>query len=437
MTDVCVVGLGKIGLPLACAIARGGHRVRGADIDERAVAAVNAAIEPFPGEAGLADALTEVVTDGRLTATTTTQEAVRQSSVVIIVVPLVVDEAANPDFRAMDAATTAVAEALVADTLVCYETTLPVGTTRHRFEPALRAGSSLGPDDAIHVIHSPERVFSGRIFSDLRQYPKLVGGVDAESTRRGVEFYESFLEFDERDDLDRPNGVWSLGSVEAAEMAKLAETTYRDLNIAFANQLAMAAEALGVDVHAVISACNSQPFSHIHRPGVAVGGHCIPVYPHFLISSAPGMTLPALGREVNATMPHHVVDGVDRALGGLGERRVVVLGASYRGGVKEHAFSGVFALVTELEKRGASVTVVDPLYTDAELDQLGLRAHAAGDSADAVVLHTEHEVFGSLGPADFPGVGLVYDGRAFLDPAAWSPVPVICIGRPASSTPQE
>jgi len=194
-------------------------------------------------------------------------------------------------------------------------------------------------------VHSPERVSSGSVFRDLARYPKLVGGTDRESSRRAVEFYESFLDFEDRPDLERPNGVWELESCEAAELAKLAETSYRDLNIAFANQLARGAESLGLDIHAVIAACNSQPYSHIHRPGIAVGGHCIPVYPHLLTSSVPQVTLSSAGRAVNSMAPLQAADRLAAELGGLTGRSVVVLGLAYRGGVKENAFSGTLTLV--------------------------------------------------------------------------------------------
>lgn len=419
MTDVCVVGLGKIGLPLACAIARAGHRVRGADISESVVEMVNAAREPFPGEAGLAEALSQTVDSGRLTATTDTIAAARESEVVIIVVPLVVDEQAEPDFRALDAATSAVARGLEAASLVSYETTLPVGTTRSRFAPALAAESGLRPGENLFVVHSPERVFSGRIFEDLRRYPKLVGGIDDESSRRGVEFYSSFLDFDDRMDLDRPNGVWDLGSAEAAELAKLAETTYRDLNIAYANEMAIAAEGIGVNVYDVIDACNSQPFSHIHQPGISVGGHCIPVYPHFLVTSVPGLTTPAAGRRVNAGVPEHAVHTIERALGGLRGTAVAVLGLAYRPGVKEHAFSGAFSLASRLTERGAFVSVHDPLYEPSELSALGFDPYRRGEGAAAVILHTAHDDYLRWDSDDVPGVELVYDGRNVLDVDRW------------------
>ncbi len=168
--------------------------------------------------------------------------------------------------------------------------------------------------------------------------------------------------------------MWDLGTAEAAELAKLAETTYRDVNIGLANQFARYADSMGIDVHDVIEACNSQPYSHIHPPGIAVGGHCIPVYPRFYLWNDPDATVVRAAREANAAMPEYAVGLLDGLVGDLAGVQVAVLGAAYRGGVKETAFSGVFPVVAALRARGAQVRVHDPLFTDAELAALGLRA---------------------------------------------------------------
>jgi len=426
--NITVVALGKIGLPLAVQFATRGHHVIGADVNAALVETVNAGIEPFPGEAHLGEYLAQVVVDGRLEATTDTTEAVRRSEAVVVVVPLFVDAESRPDFGWMDDATGAIAAGLQPGTLVSYETTLPVGTTRTRFAPMLEAGSGLTASKDFHLVFSPERVFTGRVFADLRTYPKLIGGIDAESAKRGQAFYESVLTFDERPDLDRPNGVWDLGSAEAAEMAKLAETTYRDVNIGLANQFARFAATAGIDVHQVIEASNSQPFSHIHRPGIAVGGHCIPVYPRLYLWGDPDATIVRAARETNAGMPVYTVGVLEGAHGDLRGQRVLVLGASYRGGVKETAFSGVFATVAALRERGAEVFVDDPMFTDAELTALGLPPYEKGTPVDAVILHTDHTGYRSLTTTDLPGVRTVIDGRGVLDAANWPDVTLRVLG---------
>ena len=317
---------------------------------------------------------------------------------------------------------------LTPGTLVIYETTLPVGTTRTRWKPALEDGSGLKEGQDFHVIFSPERVLTGRVFADLRKYPKLLGGLSSAGAEAAAQFYEQALEFDERPDLAQGNGVWDLGSAEAAEMAKLAETTYRDVNIGLANQFAIFAERAGIDVYQVIEAANSQPYSHLHRPGIAVGGHCIPVYPQLYLANDPEATVVRAAREANAAMPAHAVDLLEGAFGDLDRCRVAVFGAAYRGGVKETAFSGVYGLVEELERRGARVTVDDPLFNDAELRALGLDPHHAGSVVDAVVIQTDHENYRTLGSADVPGARVVVDGRRVLEAANWPDTKIIVIG---------
>jgi len=418
-----VVALGKIGLPIAVQIARAGHEVIGCDIDERVVEQVNGAVEPFPGEAGLAEGLAEVIGNGRLRATSDTTAAVAEGAELVIAVPpLVVDAGARPDFGVLDAVTAAIGAGLRAGTTVSIETTLPVGTTRTRLAPALAAASGLRAEEDFFTIHSPERVYSGRIFSDLRTYPKILGGLSEAGEARGIELYRSFLDAEIR----------GMGGAEAAELTKLLETTYRDVNIALANEFAVYADSIGVDVDRVIDAANSQPFSHIHRPGIAVGGHCIPVYPRFYLSGDPDARLPAAAREANEAMPAYAVRRLAEALGaepaGL---RVLILGAAYRGGVKETAFSGAFGVAAELQRRGATPLVSDPLFSADELRSLGLPAWD-GDPVDAIVLQADHEEYRSLAPGDFPGVRAVVDGRAILDPEPWRSqgVALLRIGRP-------
>lgn len=425
--DVCVVALGKIGLPLAVQFASKGHRVVGADVDADLVKLVNRGEEPFPGEQDLAAKLAEAVDAGLLSATTDTTAAVAESDAVVVVVPLFVDADGVPHWEWMDAATEAIGKGLKRGTLVSYETTLPVGTTRNRFAPKLEELSGLRAGEDFHLVFSPERVLTGRVFADLRKYPKLVGGVTQASADVARSFYQAVLDFDDRPDLDQPNGVWDLGSCEASEFAKLAETTYRDVNIGLANQFARYADSIDVDILKVIAASNSQPYSHIHRPGIAVGGHCIPIYPQLYLWNDPAATVVRAAREANAGMPEYSLDLLAAAHRSLEGVPVLVLGASYRGGVKETAFSGVFPLVEGLRARGAVPYVSDPLYSAAELAQEGLPPHR-GETVTAAIVQADHADYRKLTPADLPGVTVLVDGRRATDAAAWEGVRRIVIG---------
>mgnify|MGYP006277025623 CR=1 FL=1 len=424
---IAVVALGKIGLPLAVQFAEKGHSVTGCDVNQATVDLVNTGVEPFPGEAHLQEKLAKVVSSGNLVATTATSDAVSKADAVVIVVPLFVDAEGVPDFGWMDSATRDVAKGLRKGALVSYETTLPVGTTRNRFARMLEEGSGLKAGTDFHLAFSPERVFTGRVFADLRRYPKLVGGLTEACGKAAEDFYSVVLDFDPRDDLPRPNGVWNLGTPEASEMAKLAETTYRDVNIGLANQFALFAQQHGIDVYAVIDACNSQPFSHIHRPGIAVGGHCIPIYPRMYLWNDPSATVVRAAREANAEMPVHTVARLERHFGPVKGKKVVVLGAAYRGGVKETAFSGVYPTVEELRRRGAVVTVHDPMYTDDELRHEGFEPHHFGEPADAAILQADHPEYVNLSAGDLPGVTMILDGRNIIKSAPG--ISVIPIGR--------
>ena len=426
---ITVVAMGKIGLPLAVQFARKGHTVIGADVNQWTVDEINAKREPFPGEAHLQEYLAVEVTAGRLKATTDTTSAVAESDAVVVVVPLFVNEEGIPDFGWMDAATEAIGKGLKKGTLVSYETTLPVGTTRNRFAPALEKISGLKAGVDFDLVFSPERVFTGRVFADLRKYPKLVGGINEQSAKAGVAFYEAVLDFDSREDLPQPNGVWDLGSSEASELAKLAETTYRDVNIALANQFALFAEQNGIDIHKVIDASNSQPFSHIHRPGIAVGGHCIPIYPRMYLWNDPAATVVRTAREANKAMPSHVVSTLAQIHGSLKSAKVVVLGASYRGGVKETAFSGVFPTVDALKAEGAEVFVHDPMYTDDELKKYGFTPYHYGDSVDAAVIQADHKEYAQLNSAKLPGIKTLLDGRGITKSNNWLDVKYHVIGK--------
>lgn len=430
---ITVVGLGKIGLPLAVQFAQMGHKVFGADVNEATVSLINQGIVPFPGEDGLEELLQQTVSNNLLEATTNTSKAVASSEAVVVVVPLFVDAVGTPDFGWMDSATQAIAKGLQPGTLVSYETTLPVGTTRNRFTPALEKLSGLKADEDFFVVFSPERVRTGRVFEDLKKYPKLIGGIGPQSAIAGINFYSSVIEFDPRPDLTKPNGVWDLGSSEASEMAKLAETTYRDVNIGLANQFALFAEKTGFDIYPVIEACNSQFYSHIHQPGIAVGGHCIPIYPQMYLWNDPEATVVRAARQANKRMPSHAVVKLSESLGDLSGKRVAVLGASYRTGVKETAFSGVFDVVDSLKDMGAIALVHDPLYTDEELAKLGFTPFHFGEQADGAIIQTDHSDYLTISNSDVVGIRALVDGRNLSRTFALSNVEITTLGNGANN----
>jgi UDP-N-acetyl-D-glucosamine dehydrogenase len=413
--NIAIIGLGKIGLPLAIYFAHRGNQVIGSDKNLATVNLINQGIEPFPEEENLQEWLHHSVVSGKMKAVQDNLLATSQSNVVLVAVPLIVDQFGNPDFSILDSVTQDIALGLKPGHLVIYETTLPIGTTRERFLPMLEKLSGLLVGVDFNLAFSPERVLTGRVFKDLERYPKIVGGVTQSCTNAASQFYEKVIEFENRKDLPRPNGVWAMDSSDSAEFVKIAETTYRDVNIGLANQFAMFAHSKGLGIHEIILAANSQPYSHIHDPGISVGGHCIPVYPQFYLHSHSDATIVRAARDTNSGMPRHYVDQLELILGTLHERDILILGATYREKVKETIFSGSIELVRLLRERGANVFVADPLMTNSELLELGFNPEYQIDRIEALVLHTKHQSFKEINFSKFANLKTVIDGRNFFE----------------------
>ncbi len=412
---VTVIGLGKIGLPLAVKFAENCDEVVGIDINSTIVELINTGTLPFPNEEDLEVQLKSAVRNSKLRATTNFQDGIQNSQVIVVVVPLVVTPTGEPDFYSIDTVTQNIAKYLAPGALICYETTLPVGTTKNRFTKTIEEATSKKAGIDFFVAFSPERVLTGRVFRDLKKYPKIVGGVTKKCSKKASDFYEKVLEFDQRVDLTRPNGVWVVENSETAEFVKLAETTYRDVNIGLANEFSEHAAKNGINIYEVIESSNSQPFSHIHTPGISVGGHCIPIYPQFYLWGDPGAAIVKSARNVNSNGPKRAIRDIKNDIGILQGKRVLILGLSYRPGVKESAYSGTFSLVKILEAEGACVFVEDPLFTDEEIRQNGLIAFdGVEEKIDVIILHTAHDSYKDYNFKPFVNCTIVYDGRNLL-----------------------
>ena len=410
---VAVVGAGKMGLPLCAQFADHGWHVIAVDVNQAVVDSINAGRSHVADEPGLAELVASAHRSGRLRATTDGASAARDADVVVLIVPVMLDDEQQPDYRYMDAAVAAIEPGVHAGSLVIFETTLPVGDTRGRFLPQLDEASGLTPDVDLFVAFSPERLYSGAALKNLATYPKLVGGIGPASTSRAATFYDGVLDAE----------IVAMSNAEAAEFSKLADTTYRDVNIALANEFSRYAERVGVDIHEVIASANSQPYSHIHQPGIGVGGHCIPVYPHFLLSRAPELELVDLSRRTNDGQVSVAIRAIQQEIGGLEGVPVLVLGLTYRHGVHELAYSRALPLIERLANLGAVVSAYDPLLTPDEIGRCGANPWTWGESAPfrAIVTQTADPLFGRLEPSWFPDLEVLFDGRDSLRDLALPP----------------
>jgi nucleotide sugar dehydrogenase len=403
---VTIVGAGKMGLPLAVQFSGHGWDVTAVDVQASVVESINAGRNHVTEEPGLTEGVASAHAQGRLRATLDGAAAAAASDVVVLIVPVMLNDEQQPDYRYMDAAVEAIAPGIHPGSTIIFETTLPVGDTRGRFAPRLAAVSGLRSEEDFFVAFSPERLYSGSALRNLATYPKLVGGLGPASGARAAAFYGSVLDAE----------VVLMSSAEAAEFSKLADTTYRDVNIALANEFARYADRVGVDIQEVIAAANSQPYSHIHQPGLGVGGHCIPVYPHFLLSRAPEMELVELSRRVNDGQIGLAIRTIQKALGGLEGVPVLVLGLTYRDGVKELAYSRALPLIERLAFHGAIVSAYDPLLSDAEIARSAATPYHWGTPSDAraIVTQTADPQFKGLDFDLFPAAEVLFDGRNSL-----------------------
>ena len=345
---ISVIGLGKAGLPLAAVIADSGIEVIGIDLDVHRVEEINQGKNPIPEEPGLKELIKKH--SGKNLRVTSAAEASSECEAHIVIVPLFIDKNKKCDFSILKSAFENLSKGLKKNDVVVLETTVPPKTTETMVKDILEKGSGLKAGKDFYLAYSPERIMTGYSISRYKEFPKLVGGINEISTDKAFNLYKKF------------SNPIKVRDSRTAELAKVAEGIYRDVNIALANELLKVSEHYGVDFWEIRNAA-SHEFCNIHEPG-NVGGHCIPVYPWFIINE---MDVPLIkeSRELNDGMVEYYADKADK----IGGKKVGVIGLSYREGVKEKAYSRSIAMVQELKSRGYEVYGLDPLYSKEETEK--------------------------------------------------------------------
>lgn len=420
---ICVVGLGWMGLPIACLYADAGARVIGADMNPDVVEHINKG-DSHVAEADYPALLKKTVKTGKLTATTTTEEAVANSDVIFIVVPTMIDRQKRADYSEVEDVCAHIGKSIKKGALVIFESTCGPGVTERVVKGTIEKYSGMVAGQGFGIAYSPIRAMGGRAFQDMQSYSRVVGGID----KRSLEAACAVLSVVVKGELIR------VRDIKTAELSKLFETIYRDVNIALANEFALLCEEFAVDYVETSRAANSQPYSHLHSTGVGVGGHCLPVYPYLLATEAfavdSHLRLVLDARKINDQMPNHTVRLASTGLRVCGKSlkraKVVVLGISYRPNVKELRYSPSLDLISILKRRGARVTVYDPLFNASEMESMGLTSEAslrrALEKADCVILTVAHDAFKTMGPIELAAhmskQGVVIDGTGILDPTS-------------------
>ncbi len=405
--SVCVLGLGYIGLPTAAVIARSGCPVLGVDVADHIVDTINAG-KVHIEEVDLDGLVQGVVARGALRASLLVEPA----DVFVIAVPTPFGDNHNPDTSYVMAAVTNVAAVLKAGDTIILESTSPVGTTEKmrdliaKLRPDLKIPGLTDQIPDISIAYCPERVLPGKILEELIQNDRSIGGITSRCARKALGFYRLFV-----------RGELVTTTASAAEMTKLVENSYRDVNIAFANELSIVADQMDLDVWEVIRLANRHPRVNILQPGPGVGGHCIAVDPWFIVHSAPNHTpLIRVAREVNDGKSDHVLERASALIDKMPHAPVACFGLAFKANIDDFRESPALKISVELAKLyGRQIKIVEPYTNTLPPDFDGTKAQLididqALETCPIIITLTDHDVFKSI-PLDERAGKLVYDTR--------------------------
>ncbi|WP_198508996.1 nucleotide sugar dehydrogenase [Bacillus sp. FJAT-44742] len=376
---VCVMGLGYIGLPTAVMFASCGFRVHGVDINQEVINSLSLK-KPHIEEPGLEETLGHVIEEGNLSFSKEPEEA--DAFIIAVPTPITKEKKANIDYvrNAMEMIVPCVKEG----DLIILESTVPPGTVEKvMIQELQKTGLKVGEE--VFVSHSPERVLPGKLFEELVSNDRIVGGINQESADRTASLYKHFVK-----------GTIHITDAKTAEMVKLMENTYRDVNIALANELAQISDQLGCDVWEAIRLANFHPRVNIHQPGPGVGGHCIAVDPWFLHEASPDKAkLIETARRINDETPMYVGGLIEQITEFITKPKVALLGLAYKGNIGDMRESPSLKVISYLKKLNVEYTIYDP-YVESKMEEQVSTVEEAVKGADCIIMLTEHSAFKEL-----------------------------------------
>jgi len=417
---IAVYGLGHVGSPLASVWLHAGAHVIGVDKSPRVLENARKGRTHVP-EPGVNEAFTKGLKDKHFSVYDDPIKASQDSHLKMICVPVLLTDTFSADLAAVKQVASSIARGLKKGDVVSLNPSVPPGTSEDVILPILEKESGLKVEQDFYMIYNPERIYEGRAIEDIEErYPAVISGAGPKSLEIGAKLYLMIAK----------KGVIRMSNMRTAETEKLLEGVYRDVNIALANEMAKFCEKVGVNFWEAREAANSQPFSHIHKPGAGVGGACIPVYPQFVLHTADiqkvECNITRLGRNVNDSMPAYCADQAVRLLDGadISRSTVALLGLAFRGGVSDTRLSPTYKVIEELKKLGVKeIRVHDPLVpSDPNLSQdiiLTSSISKATEGADLVILVADHPEYRNLAQEKLGDIP-VYDGRGILDKSKFS-----------------
>lgn len=403
MNKICVLGLGYIGLPTASILATNGFRVVGVDVDPKIVDVINKG-QIHINESGLKTVVYAAVKSGNMLAKLLPEQA----DVFIIAVPTPINGDNTADLTYVTYATESVLPFLRKGNLVILESTCPPRTTEDILVPILeKSGYKIGEE--IFLAHCPERVLPGNILHEFVSNDRIIGGINAASADRAKEIYEKVVQ-----------GNLLLTDATSAEMAKLMENTFRDVNIALANEVCKIAYELKLDALEIIKLANLHPRVDLHQPGPGVGGHCLAVDPWFIVEKSSNAKLIQLSREINNSMPHFVVGLVKKMLEQIPDPKVTVLGVTYKGNVDDIRESPATEIIRELRTENIELGIYDPYVKNYEFELSNLEdAFVASDLVLVLADHKEYKYLSAEELGRLMRSKRLFDARNCLNHEKW------------------
>ena len=410
---LALIGSGYVGLPTAALFADAGFHVIAIDIKPEVVEAVNRGVSPIK-ELGLDGLILRNVQAGRLKATSSLK-SLTQTDAVIVSVQTPINQNRKPNLSFLMKAVEDIGKTLKKGVLVVISSTIPPGTMLEKVKPTLESLSGLKAEEDFYLAYVPERIAPGKAIKEFVESPRLVGGIGPNSTKITSELFKTVCKKVIETDAS------------TAEIAKLAENTYRDINIAFANQLALLCEQYGVDVKKVIELANTHPRVNIHTPGPGVGGPCLPKDPYLLISRAEfdEENIVEMARRINDYMPKYIVKITTQALKNAGKNikkcKIAVLGTAYKADVDDSRLSPSRPIIQQLLSLGAKVVAYDPYCQESFGAEKAESLQEAIKNADCIVIATDHTEFKKMDLLKLKEYmkenPVIVDGRRIIDPA--------------------
>lgn len=404
MSKICVLGQGYIGLPTALLFANNGHEVVGIDVNKRVVDTLKAGKMPFE-ETGFQELLDGAIARKAFRA----ESLVEEADAFLVAVPTPFDsEMRMADLKYVVSACEMIVPHLRKGNLVIIESTIPPNTCDKQIKQILEK-STLKMCEDFYVSHCPERAIPGNTLHEMVYNDRVIGGVNEKSTQFTADLYSSFVK-----------GNLHLTTSTTAEMIKLMENTFRDVNIALANEFAQIADDYGIDVWKAIEIANKHPRVNILKPGPGVGGHCIAIDPWFLTENANNSSLIMMSRQINDSMPQYVLKMVKEMLAGIENPTITVFGVAYKGDIADTRATPAKKFIKLAEKEGYKVKIYDPFVKEWSYPILGLEEAVEG--SDCIVLLTDHSEFREMNPREFCGKMKnlkIFDSRNIIDIFAW------------------